>query len=76
MPRRRAALVIQSVRGTSHGASVTVRKSDITLVEASGPPHFRTMRTSFGARRQARKVGQEEDEEMEDVRPGLSHEQG
>lgn len=35
------------------------------------------MRSSFGARRQARKVGQEEDEEMEDARPGLgSHEQG
>ena len=35
------------------------------------------MRSSFGARRQARKVGQEEDEEMEDSRPGLvSQEQG
>ncbi|CAD6582400.1 MAG: hypothetical protein ASARMPRED_000952 [Alectoria sarmentosa] len=35
------------------------------------------MRSSFGARRQARKVGQEEDEEMENARPGLgSHEKG
>lgn len=35
------------------------------------------MRSSFGARRQARKVGQEDDEEVEDTRPGLgSQEQG
>lgn len=35
------------------------------------------MRSSFGARRQARKVGQEGDEEVEDTRPGLgSQEQG
>lgn len=35
------------------------------------------MRSSFGARRQARKVGQEEDEEMEDARSGLgSHDKG
>ena len=35
------------------------------------------MRSSFGARRQPRKVGQEEDEEMGDARPGLeSQEQG
>lgn len=35
------------------------------------------MRSSLGARRQARKVGQEDDEEVEDARPGLgSQEQG
>lgn len=35
------------------------------------------MRSSFGARRQARKVGQEDDEEVEETRPGPgSHEQG
>ena len=35
------------------------------------------MRSAFGARRQARKVGQEEDEEVEDARPELaSHDKG
>ncbi len=64
-------------KGISLGASGTVRDGFITPVEVSGLAHSRTMRSSFGARRQARKVGQEEDEEMEDSRPGLvSQEQG
>ena len=33
------------------------------------------MRSSFGARRQARKVGREEDEDMEDARPGLGNQE-
>lgn len=64
-------------RGITLGRSAIVRERSITPVEVRGLAHFRTMRSSFGARRQARKVGQEEDEDMENARPGLgSQDQG
>ncbi|KAF6233434.1 hypothetical protein HO173_008366 [Letharia columbiana] len=58
-------------RGITLGKSAIVRERSITPVEVWGLAHFRTMRSSFGARRQARKVGQEEDEDLKDTRPGL-----
>ena len=46
-------------------------------MHVSDPTYYRTMRSSFGARRQARKVGQEDDEEMEGARSGpVNGEQG